>query len=352
MLRSRSELSAVCARLREQAEHPDGGGESALIGMLGDRLVGVLRSHNTPSTLYYVRADGETYVVKAEFGRAPTLRDEIRWYWSAARRGLPRRLFITGHTGPGLAFLLLKRFGEGATLDDLALAGESRGPIARHVASAVTCDLELFHRTQRQVGRDHVHRLTERRLALRYSQARNVPYLRTLMDADVVTVNGVGLPGLSRWLRRILSDPRLLAYLTPDRVGMTFGDLHCGNILVHEGLTEVVDPRGGPLLPISYDYGKLVQSVEGGYGVVMAGRYVLRRTWGTAYEFTPETVPGYSSLAVLAASCDEQRYLQALYYAALHFMTMLPHHASDEKETTALYLCGLSLFYKLLARLA
>ncbi|WP_306944679.1 phosphotransferase [Streptomyces phaeochromogenes] len=353
MLRSRAELSAVSAGLRERAEHPVSGGEPALIGMLGDRLVSVLRSHNTPSTLYYVRADGETYVVKVEFGRAPTLRDEIRWYRNAARRGLPRSLFITGHAGPGLSFLLLKCFGDGSTVDDLALAGESAGQLGRHVASAVDGDMELFHRTQRHVGQDHVHRLTERRLTLRRSHARKFPYLRTLMDVDVVTINGVGLPGVSRCLNRVFGDPCLVSYLTPDRVGMTFGDLHCGNILVREGSTEVVDPRGGPLLPITYDYGKLIQSVEGGYGAVMAGRYVLRRMGNTAYEFAPEVVPGYSSVAVLlAASCDERRYLQSLYYAALHFTAMLPHHASAQEETTALYLCGVSLFDKLLAQLA
>ena len=353
MLRSRRELSAVSASLREKAEHSVSGGESALIEMLGDRLVSVLRSHNTPSTLYYVRADGETYVVKVEFGRAPTLRDEIRWYRHAARRGLPRSLFITSHTGPCLSFLLLKCFGDGSTVDDLALAGESAGQLRHHVASAVDGDMELFRRTQRNVGQDHVHRLTERRLALRRSQARQFPYLQRLMDADVVTINGAGLASASRCLNRVFGDPRMVSYLTPDRVGMTFGDLHCGNILVHEGFTEVIDPRGGPLLPITYDFGKLVQSIEGGYGSIMAGRYVLRRTSGTVYELAPESVPGYASLAaLLVASCGERRYLQSLYHAALHFTAMLPHHASAQEETTALYLCGVSLFDRLLARLA
>ncbi|MFE6176288.1 phosphotransferase [Streptomyces sp. NPDC056464] len=343
----------MTTRLREQAEHSFSGGESALIGMLGDRLVSVLRSHNTPSTLYYVCADGETYVVKVEFGRAPTLRDEIRWYRDVARRGLPRSLFITGHAGPGLSFLLLKRFGDGSTVDDLALAGESAGQLGRHAASALDDDIELFHRTERHVGQDHVHQLTERRLAVRRSQAREFPYLRTLMDADVVTMNGAGLPGVSRCLNRLFGDPRLVSYLTPDRVGMTFGDLHCGNILVHEGSTEVVDPRGGHLLPITYDYGKLVQSVEGGYGAIMAGRYVLRRTGKAAYEFAVEAVPGYAGLAaLLAARCDERSYLQSLFQAALHFVAMLPHHASAQEETTALFLCGVSLFDKLLALLA
>ncbi|MFF4548489.1 phosphotransferase [Streptomyces sp. NPDC001435] len=353
MLRSRGELSVLAGRLREQAHRPVPGAESSLAEMLGDRLLLALRSHNTPSTLYYVHADGETYVVKVEFGRAQTMRDEIQWYQDAARRGLPRRLFITGHSGPGLSFLLLKCFGDGSTVDDLALAGASAGELGRHVTRALDSDIELFHLTQRHAGPAQVHRLAERRLARRRRQAGAFPFLRTLLDAAVVTINGEAMPGVARCLSRVFEDPRLVAHLTPDRVGVTFGDLHCGNILVDGGSTEVVDPRGGPLLPITYDYGKLVQSLEGKYGAVMAGRYVLRRTGETEYEFATEDVPGYTDLGVLlAARCDERLYLQSLYQAALHFVAMLPHHSSAQEETTALYLCGVSLFDKLLAQLA
>ncbi|RAG80764.1 hypothetical protein DN069_36445 [Streptacidiphilus pinicola] len=214
-------------------------------------------------------------MAKVEFGHAQTLRNEIRWYRDVARRGLPRRLFITSHAGPGLSFLLLKCFGDGSTVDAHALAGASGGKLGHHIASAVDSDTELFHRTQRRAGPAQVHRLVEQRLVRRRRQAFAFPYLRTLIDADIVTINGEPLPGTSRCLSRITGDPRLMSHLTPDRVGMTFGDLHCGNILVDGESTEVVDPRGGPLLPITYDYGKLVQSIEGGYGAVMAGQYVL-----------------------------------------------------------------------------
>lgn len=336
----------------EQTRRLEPGAKHSLTGMLGDRLLSELHSHNTPSTLYYVLADGETYVVKVEFGHAQTLRDEIQWYRDAVRRNLATNLFITGHAGPTLSFLLLKCFGDGSTVDDLALAGASAGELGRHISRAVDRDMELFHRTQRHVSPSHIHRLTKRRLSQRRRQASAFAYLRALMDADVITINGEELAGASRCLHRITENPRLVSHLTPDRIGVTFGDLHCGNIIVDGTSTEVVDPRGGPLLPITYDYGKLVQSIEGGYGAVMAGRYVLRRRCRTEYEFATENVPGYADLGVLlAARCDERRYLQSLYQAALHFVAMLPHHASAEEETTALYLCGVSLFDKLFARL-
>ncbi|MFJ9024751.1 hypothetical protein ACIRPU_32960 [Streptomyces sp. NPDC102259] len=122
VLRPHGELHVLARQLLEQTKHPALGAESALTKILGDRLLSELHSHNTPSTLYYVLADGETYVVKVEFGHAQTLRDEIQWYRNAARRGLPAHLFITGHAGPSMSFLLLKCFGDGSTVDDLARA--------------------------------------------------------------------------------------------------------------------------------------------------------------------------------------------------------------------------------------
>ncbi|MFD5033117.1 phosphotransferase [Streptomyces sp. NPDC058405] len=321
--------------------------------MLGHRLLSTVTSHNTPTTLYYFSAGGATYVLKVEFGQGQTLRDEIQWYRDTARISLPRELFVGSHIGKNFSFVLLKYFGDGSTVDDAALAGAPAHELGRHIVRALRGEAELFERTKRSATSAQMHLLVTRRYDQRRTQALAFPYLRRLMDARFVTVNGESLHGPAHCWSRTADAKPILEYLTPRQVGMTFGDLHCGNILIGGSSTEVVDPRGGALLPVTYDYGKLVQSIEGDYGAIMAGRYVLRRPADGEYEFAADSTAGYAGLAALMAEhCDERLYLQSLYQAALHFSAMLPHHASAEEETTALYLSGTVLFNKLLARLA
>lgn len=291
-------------------------------------------------------------MLKVEFGRAPTMKREIRWYRDAIRIGRPCGLYVGGHVGRSFSFIILRRFGDTSTVDDAALAGAPACDLKRHVAWALSRDISLLERTQTTVARAQVHGLAASRFHRRRVQAMSYPYLRSLLNSPFVDINGERFHSPVWCWEQVVDKHSVVKYLTPRKIGMTFGDLHCGNILVSGPDTEVVDPRGGPLLPIAYDCGKLVQSIEGGYGAIMAGCYALRELGNGRYEFSVETPPGYQELATsIADHCDERRYLRSLYQAALHFAAMLPHHASEPTETTALYLSGTTLFNKLITRL-
>jgi hypothetical protein len=347
-----SELSAISEALHQRAEKPDQASESSVIAVLGERLRSIVRSHNTASVIFHFSACDAIYVLKVEFGQASTLRREIQWYRDAISIGHPHGLFVGSHVGEGFSFLILRYFGDTSTVDDAALSGASAGELKRHIVRALTKDADLLSRTRRTAALDYVHGLAARRFHHRRTQAMSYPYLRALLTAEFIRINGTSLRPLAWCWEQVADVPSIVEYLTPRVIGMTFGDLHCGNILVDGSATEVVDPRGGPLLPITYDYGKLVQSIEGSYGAIMAGRYTLRRLGDGQYEFSVRTPPGYRDLTgVIAGHCDERRYLQSLYQAALHFAAMLPHHASLPAEAVALHMSGTLLFNRLIARL-
>lgn len=345
------ELQSISTILRREADSLSLVTELSVIEVLGDRLQSVVRSHNTPSVILHFIASDKPYVLKIEFGQASTMRREIQWYHDAVRVGLPCGLLIVSHVGTSFVFLILRRFGDSSTVDDAALAGAPGDRLEHHIAWALSTDTRLFERTRVTVALDQAHRLNEDRFNRRREQSMSYPYLRHLLSAKSVDVNGEGFHSPAWCWERINNKRSVVEYLTPLEVGLTFGDLHCGNILISESATEVIDPRGGPLLPITYDYGKIIQSVAGGYGAIMAGQYTLRLVGDRKYEISIDTPSGYTEIANAADHCGQRRYLQSLYQAALHFSAMLPHHASEPGEATALYLSGTLLFNQLIKRL-
>ncbi|MET8463585.1 phosphotransferase [Micromonospora zamorensis] len=336
-----------------QASGSSSATEQAITDYLGDRLISIIRSHNTPSTIWRFRAGKQAYVLKAELGSATTLQRELRWYLRAAAVGLPRGLFVLGQAGSAFTFLLLRQFGDTATLDDAALTGRAAGDLGGHLRRAAAMNATLFRRTRRGVPVEVVHGVAARRIDKRVAEGMSHPYLLPLLTGRTVTVNGIPLQGLVRSWRDVADRESAVRLLTQAEVGLIFGDLHCGNILVDGIETEIVDPRGGPLLPMAYDLGKLVQSVEGGYGAIMTGSYRLRCVAEDEYEIEIDMPPGYAALAAwLRQWLGDHRYQQALYQAAQHFLAMLPHHASARRETLALALSGILQFQRLREALA
>ncbi|MGN9920257.1 hypothetical protein [Micromonospora palomenae] len=347
------DLRDVVRWLTDQASGSPPATEQAITDGLDNHLISIVRSHNTPSTIWRFRAGQQAYVLKAQLGRGTVLRRELRWYLRAAAVGLPRGLFVVGQEGPAFTFLVLRQFGDTATLDDAALAGWTADNLHGHLRRAAAMNATLFRRTRRRVPVETVHRVAARRVAKRVAEGTSYPYLLPLLTGQTVTVNGRPLQGLARSWRDVVDRKSVVRLLTPAEIGLIFGDMHCGNILVDGSGTEVVDPRGGPLLPTAYDLGKLVQSVEGGYGAIMAGRYRLRCTAEDEYEIDVDTPPGYAALATwLHQGLGDHRYQQALYQAAQHFLAMLPHHASARRETVALALSGILQFERLREALA
>lgn len=344
------ELSTISEELRRKARNPGRANESMIGAVLGEHLEAVVRSHNTPSVLFHFSVYEQLFVLKVEFGLAQTLRREVRWYREALSMGFPCKLLVDSHTGKSLSFLILHRFGDTSTVDDAALSGESDSTLRYHITRALDRDNDLFGRTSHTVDFSHAHSFTVDRFQRRCAQAMKYPYLRPLLVSDAIRINGERLCSPIRCWNQISSMRSAFQYLTSQKIGMTYGDLHCGNILINGLATELVDPRGGPLLPITYDYGKIIQSVEGGYGAIMASQYALHRVADMQYEFSVETPIGFQKLESFSKDYyGDRQYLQSLYQAALHFTAMLAHHASVPSETAALFMSGTLLFNKLIA---
>jgi 5-methylthioribose kinase len=169
-----------------------------------------------------------------------------------------------------------------------------------------------------------------------------------LFEASSHKVNGKLFHAPDYYIARIQANPTIHKYLTPCNYGLIHGDLHLGNVLLqNDKKLFLVDPNGAPYMPLEYDIGKILQSLHGGYGEIMRENYLLKYDQdGILLNVKKRSIYGLP-FESLVKTLSDQQYARSLYTEAMHFISILPHHASDQNETTALFVRGLELFNEL-----
>jgi hypothetical protein len=328
---------------------------SAIHSTLGSSLLNTIDTHNTTSVIFIFSLASKKYLLKAEYGGSNTTAKEIAWY-----RRLPQGIDfvperIVTFEGPDYAFLLLAYVENSQTIDQLVTKENVSAQQAfDYVRAALSYDEQLFLQNKPTlVPTTTIEEFFDKKYQQRMSEAQQFPYLRDLLQTQKITINGKQLHHPDYYIREIASNRALAEYLTPQTLGFIHGDLHCSNILVdQEDALYLVDPNGTPLMPIEYDYGKILHSVHGGYYSIIDQRYTIESSLGYEYRLDLATPPAYEGITQkLESKIGDSSLSRGLYLEALHFATMLPHHAKQEMETIVLFLRCVQLFNELFQRL-
>lgn len=322
--------------------------------ILATDLLEVIDTHNTASVLFIISQESSKYVLKVEYGQNNATAGEVTWYRTVKDRE-PRvaPICLASCITKSLAFLVLE-YVDAKTLEDIMEADVlSQDMIRSHIRTVLSKDRLLFEDSSSPLSLDEMDIFFVRKFRIRQKEAANFAYLHGMFNQKTVRINDRELLTPAYCIDTILNDGTLHQRLTPQYAGLIHGDLHCGNILVTpQGTTYFVDPNGSSQMPLEYDYGKLLHSVHGLYGQIMRNKYSLESLGEYSFKFTLN--PGRSYTAALHYIQEElstEEMLRSLYAEALHFATMLPHHASQKQETTALFLRSTELFAELFERI-
>lgn len=321
--------------------------------ILSDRIIKVIDTHNTSSIIFIFQQDTHRYVLKAEYGMQNATTKEILWYKSVKDHSIAPE-FIHSHEDARFSFLLLDYIENAITLEELMRSSShSDEEILDYIDLALFRNKELFLKSRpARANKEVASAFYLNKYDERLKEALDFPYLRKLHSHPGITINGriCGTP--SQYIHKIRENAALHNYLTPDSLGLIHGDLHFGNILIGTRGMYFIDPNGTLGLPIEYDYGKLLHSVHGCYGQIMQGSYSLIRHGEGHYAFQVEGSERLSlAFRRLQTTFTEKELLRGLYAEALHFATMLPHHAARQRETTALFLRSVEIFDDLFTRM-
>lgn len=324
---------------------------AAIKDCLGDSAKKVIDSHNTNSVIFVVSSQGQKILLKAELGKDTATHKEAGWYEHFRSMGRDEaRLYMSSARCNSFALMFLKYIDGAITLDEWASEYPDRGAeLGEMVIAALACDRLLFEQKPTSSRQEDIAGLLSRKYEARRKEAASIAYLNEMLSERQVTINGRQCLTPDYAIARLMSDDSIRQKLVPRRSGLIHGDLHTGNILVKDGQLYHIDPNGNLSLPLEYDIAKLLHSIHGQYPVIMLGRYRLQRPASRKFDFVLESQPAYSMAhRMLRDSLDGEEYLRSLYIEALHFATMLPHHAARQDETTALFLRSVQLFDDLL----
>lgn len=314
------------------------------------RLRKTIDTHNTNSIVFLCTENSRNIVIKAEFGANTSTHKEADWYISTKK--LTESYATTYEDSslhPNWALLQLRYIKNAISIDEAQMNTPNDTSIIKPVLQALEMDRHIFSMTARKVNRDQVNTYLLKRYYQRQREASHFQYLREMMSFRNIVINGRPYLSPDTAMKLVVKNRALYTYLTPNRVGISHGDLHCGNILSSDNRIHLIDPNGSFILPIEYDLGKLLHSVHGNYARIMRNDFILCKVNEREYVFLDNVSYAYQNVHQrIRSNLSDQEYLQSLYFEALHFTTMLPHHASVERETITLYLRAAQLFNELL----
>lgn len=306
----------------------------------------VIDTHNTKAILFVFTADAGRYVLKIEQGSAKVVRDEAHWYDIAPPR--VKQHFVVSGIEDRHAFVILKWLDRAQTIEELAIAPSEPGtlPAIDAYLTALHYDAELFESVPTVAVTTSPERsFFKDKFYVKLEQAKPYPYLFELLTSKKLRVNGVEYPGPEWFIEHVHQNDALRDYLSPDKAGFIHGDLHADNLLVQDGEVYLVDPNGLDHLPIEYDHGRVLWSLQQ-WNAIVRGEFELTSKDG---EFTLSAThreqydQGYNRIVEFFG---DQAYHRAMYSSAMQFMSRADH-AAKQDEATALHLRGLQVMAEL-----
>ncbi len=207
------------------------------------------------------------------------------------------------------------------------------------------------------VEKNHLHKLYERVRVMK----EDAPFLAPVADAKTLTVNGRKILGWKAVADAISERPDIIARLTPPRVYVSHGDMHCNNILcgIAAGNYVLLDcrgkaPDGTRYFDPAYDVGKLFHDLRSQYSLIEKHYFsvFLREEAGKPvidFEFTQKTylerfLRNYEYVRPYIEE-NFTGYGELLYRAdfteAMLYLTMVPFHLRFKGEGLVCFVTGL-----------
>lgn len=196
---------------------------------------------------------------------------------------------------------------------------------------------------------DHHYRKYRERIAAAQADA---PWIGTILSSPWMVINGMKVLHPDRIFAEITSRGDLLERLTPRRLYISHGDIHCNNILCGMAPAQMIlldcrgkSPAGTLYFDPAYDLAKLYHDLHSYYSLIEKGLYRITLSFPAGipsleYYFTDSTLTerfnrNYFFVRELVNdrySSDPDLNFRADFTEAVHYLTMIPMHLRVRQE--------------------
>lgn len=307
-------------------------------------------SAGSNATTMLCMAQNVTFYRKYAFGAdGDKLADQLAWLRRNEHR-LP------------LCQILRQGAGDGCCWYDMAYSGSAVGlfryihsnPIEKSTAIVRsvlrTLDRQLYAPTARPADPGKIEEYLRAKVDANLDKIRESRVLRELWNYDRIWVNGRSCKNL-RELPELFDHDALRELFADDPLADIHGDLTVENIICRTDGKDpgtswyIIDPNTGNLHDSPFlDYGKLLQSLHGGYEFMMMTPRCTVQENHIDFQFTRSAA--YDALLAAVRADLRERYgakgLHSIFaHELIHWLRLMPYKLSKDKKRAPMFYAGL-----------
>ena len=220
----------------------------------------------------------------------------------------------------------------------------------KFIKKATEClENSLYKVNQRPADKATIDEYIKSKVNKNLDKIMNAKYLKRLMEYDKIIINGRSFHNLPYYLP-YLSEEHLYDIFKNDTYSEIHGDLTIENIICTRNADGeddfyIIDPNTGNVHDSSnLDYGKLLQSIHGGYEFLMATKNVsIERnrinfvfTKSEAYTYLYDMLDKY-----MRENFEEERVKSIYYHEIIHWLRLMPYKIEKNGKRVLLFYAGM-----------
>ena len=220
----------------------------------------------------------------------------------------------------------------------------------KFIKKATEClENSLYKVNQRPADKATIDEYIKSKVNKNLDKIMNAKYLKRLMEYDKIIINGRSFHNLPYYLP-YLSEEHLYDIFKNDTYSEIHGDLTIENIICARNADGeddfyIIDPNTGNIHDSSnLDYGKLLQSIHGGYEFLMATKNVSIEknrinfvfTKSEAYTYLYDMLDKY-----MRENFEEERVKSIYYHEIIHWLRLMPYKIEKNGKRVLLFYAGM-----------
>lgn len=212
----------------------------------------------------------------------------------------------------------------------------------------------IYRKSIGEINPGIVNEYIEKKYFANLKKVKECKKFKTFLDYDEIYINGTKYKNL-KFYEKYLTKDNLGEIFKNDTLSVVHGDLTIENIVAtrdEAGKTDyyIIDPNTGNILDSPMlDYGKLLQSIHGGYEFLMAVKSVSVNKNNINFVFTKSFAYDYlhSKFNEYLGLKYGREVVRSIYFhEIIHYLRLLPYKIDKNIETAPVFYAGLIMVMK------
>ncbi len=218
------------------------------------------------------------------------------------------------------------------------------------IRKALEClEGSIYQINVRKADTETIHRYVEAKVGKNIGKIKSAKRVRSLYQYETVFINGVEYRNLS-FYEKYLREENLQKIFAADTYAVIHGDLTIENIICTRDETGkddfyIIDPNTGNIHDSpNLDYGKLLQSIHGGYEFLMSVKDV--KVEGNRIDFLFTKSAAYTALyqmfeEYMRQNFDYERRKSIYFHEIVHWIRLMPYKIEKDEKRALLFYAGM-----------